>query len=140
VPGEGNTCAGSQGKRSGKTMKAEKPTQEDINQLKAWIEANNYTVYTVLRHVSKSGMMREISVVIPFKHTGSDGKLLSNHQISFMHVSYDVAGLLNRQYSEKHGHNSVVCQGCGMDMGFDLVYNLSSVLYGDGYKIRGEWI
>ena len=51
-----------------------------------------------------------------------------------------IAGLLNRGYSEKNGHNAVICKGCGMDMGFDLVYHLSSVLYCDGYKIKQEWI
>ena len=108
-------------------VKTTKPTPDDITRLKAWIEANDYTVYTVPRYVSKSGMMREISVVIPI------GK-------QFVHPSYTVAGLLNRGYSEKNGHNSVVCRGAGMDMGFDLIYNLSSVLYGDGYKIKQEWI
>ena len=114
-------------------MKADKPTQDNINQLKAWIEANNYTVYTVVRSVARSGMSREISVVIP---------LINEHaQVQqFVHPSYTVAGLLGRTYSEKNGHNAVVCHGCGMDMGFDLVYNLSNVLYGDGYKIRQEWI
>lgn len=127
-------------------MMAEKPTQEDIDQLKAWIEANNYTVFTVLRHVSKSGMMREISVVIPvvdiprYDNSGEKPQLVLSNVRSFVHPSYTIAGLLNRQYSEKHGHNSVVCHGCGMDMGFDLVYNLSIVLYGNGYKIHGEWI
>lgn len=127
-------------------MKAEKPTQEDINQLKAWIESNNYTVYTVIRHVSRSGMMREISVVIPvidiprYDNTGDKPKLVYSHVRQFVHPSYTIAGLLNRQYSEKNGHNAVVCHGAGMDMGWDLVYNLSSVLYGDGYKIKQEWI
>lgn len=119
-------------------MKATKPTQDEIDRLKAWIEANNYTVYTVLRHVSKSGMMREISVVIPVIHGGT--MQTPYKSIQFVHPSYTVAGLLNRAYSEKNGHNAVVCNGAGMDMGFDLVYNLSSVLYGDGYKIRQEWI
>jgi hypothetical protein len=129
-------------------MKADKPTQEDIDRLKAWIEANNYTVYTVIRHVSKSGMMREISVVIPVITRGraqaDDASILPvaipDHVGRFVHPSYTVAGLLNRSYSEKRGHNAVVCHGAGMDMGFDLVYNLSSVLYVDGYKIRQEWI
>ena len=122
-------------------MKANKPTQEDIDQLKRWIEANNFTVYTVIRHVSKSGMMREISVVIPiikqttYDNSGDTPKLVYLHVQQFVHPSYTIAGLLNRSYSEKNGHNSVVCHGCGMDMGFDLVYHLSSVLYGDGYKI-----
>jgi hypothetical protein len=122
-------------------VKATKPSAEYIERLKAWIEANNYTVYTVLRHVSKSGMMREISVVIPIVTGGDFTEDISpKHIQQFVHPSYTVAGLLNRSYSEKNGHNSVVCHGCGMDMGFDLVYNLSSVLYGDGYKIRQEWI
>jgi hypothetical protein len=127
-------------------MKADKPTADDISRLKAWIEANNYTVYTVLRHVSKSGMMREISVVIPvtdiprYDNTGDKPRLVHSHVLQFVHPSYTIAGLLNRSYSEKNGHNAIVCHGCGMDMGFDLVYNLSSVLYGDGYKIHQEWI
>jgi hypothetical protein len=127
-------------------MKADKPTTEDINRLKAWIEANNYTVYTVIRHVSKSGMMREISAVIPvidiprYDNTGDKPRVVHPHVMQFVHPSYTIAGLLNRSYSDKNGHNAVVCHGCGMDMGFDLVYNLSSVLYGDGYKIKQEWI
>jgi hypothetical protein len=122
-------------------MKAEKPNQEEINQLKAWIEANNYTVFTVIRHVSKSRMYREIIVVIPIT-TWGDVSAGDNPACvtRFIHPSYTIAGVLGRQYSEKHGNNAVVCNGCGMDMGFDLVYQLSSVLYGDGYKIRQEWI
>jgi hypothetical protein len=80
-------------------------------------------------------MQREISVVIPIKDADVKRGLTR-----FIHPSYLIAGLLNRSYSEKKGHNSIVCNGCGMDMGFDLVYNLSSVLYGDGYKIKQEWI
>lgn len=121
-------------------MKADKPTREDIDQLKRWIEANNYTVYTVIRHVSRSGMYREISVVIPTIDHNTGSTYCDHYVRQFVHPSYTVAGLLNRQYSEKNGHNAVACHGAGMDMGFDLVYNLSSVLYGDGYKIRQEWI
>jgi hypothetical protein len=126
-------------------MKADKPNTEEINRLKEWIEANNYTVYTVIRHASTSGMYREISVVIPVMKDKIDvtefgaKRAISTVQ-QFVHPSYTIAGLLNRGYSEKNGHNAVICKGCGMDMGFDLVYNLSSVLYGDGYKIKQEWI
>lgn len=114
-------------------MKADKPTHDEIDRLKTWIGANNYTVYTVIRSVARSGMSREISVIIPVRNDNTG-------LLSFVHPSYTIAGLLGRSYSEKTGHNAVVCRGCGMDMGFDLVYNLSSVLYGDGYKIRQEWI
>ena len=123
-------------------------TQDEIDRLKAWIEGNNYTVYTVLRHVSKSGMQREISVVIPITTHGrtqaNDATILPvpipMHVRQFVHPSSIIAALLGRRYTEAHGHNAVVCNGCGMDMGFDLVYNLSARLYGDGYKIRQEWI
>jgi hypothetical protein len=90
-------------------------------------------------------MYREISVVIPVMKDKIDvtefgaKRAISTVQ-QFVHPSYTIAGLLNRGYSEKNGHNAVICKGCGMDMGFDLVYNLSSVLYGDGYKIKQEWI
>jgi hypothetical protein len=113
-------------------MKADKPTTEDINRLKAWIEANNYKVYTIIRHVARSGMMREISVVIPITD--------DHHNTRFVHPSYTIAGLLGWSYTDKHGNNAVIVGGCGMDMGFHLVYSLSSVLYGDGYKIKQEWI
>ena len=113
-------------------MKPEQPTSEEIDRLKLWIESNNFKVFTVLRHVSKSGMQRAISVVIPVK---SD-----NNDMYFVHPSYIIAALLKRTYSEKYGHNSIVCNGCGMDMGFDLIYNLSAVLYNDGYKIKQDWI
>jgi len=112
--------------------KAYKPTQDEIDRLKVWIESNNMTVFTIVRSVAKSGMSREISVVIPVL---TDGAVRQ-----FVHPSYTIAALLGRKYSEKSGNNAVVCNGCGMDMGFELVYSLSSVLYGDGYKIRQEWI
>ena len=108
-------------------VKLDKPTQEEIDRLKAWIESNNYTVYTVLRHVSKSGMMREISVVIPIisNEVNESAPVLRRSMVrQFVHPSYTIAALLGRSYSEKNGHNAVVCHGCGMDMGFDLVYNL----------------
>lgn len=122
-------------------MKAKKPTQENIDQLKAWIEANNYTVYTIVRSVARSGMSREISVVIPLIKKGdiSGGECPARVQ-QFVHPSYTIAALLGRTYSEKNGHNAVVCKGCGMDMGFDLVQNLSYALYKDERKIRQEWI
>ncbi len=126
--------------------KTELIPQEEIDQLKAWIEANNYTVYTVLRHVSASGMQREISVVIPivspteYDNTGDKPKLVQLHVRQFVHPSYLIAKLLGWRYTDKHGHNAVIVGGCGMDMGFHLVYMLSEKLYGDGYKIRQEWI
>ena len=119
-----------------RTIIGQKITKEEIvkqtEQLRSMIESNGMKVYTVLRHVSSSGMQREISPVIITK----DG--------SIRHIAYAVSCIVGYGYSEKHGHNANIVKGCGMDMGFDLVYNLSSALYPDeergAYKIKQEWI
>ena len=72
------------------------------------------TVYTVLRHVSRSGMMREISVIGP-----------NNEDITW-HVMH-VGGY---RRSDKTGGLRV--SGCGMDMGFHVVYNLGRAMWPDG--------
>ena len=53
-------------------------------------------------------------------------------------LSAYVAELLDWKY--KDNTRSVFVGGCGMDMGFHLVYTLSSVLYDDGYAIKQEWL
>ena len=76
------------------------------------------TVQTILRHVSRSGMMRSISPVID----GED-------------VSYLVGPVLGLRFDQKNCGLRV--SGCGMDMGFSLVYELSYVLYPE-YDCIGE--
>jgi hypothetical protein len=83
------------------------------------------TVRTILRHVSRSGMCRRISPVII-----KDGSIL--------HPDYAVSVLLNGKplrYSDPEG---VRMDGCGMDMGFALVYNLSCLLFPDGFECIGQ--
>lgn len=80
------------------------------------------TVYTVLRHVSKSGMSREISPLV----MTSDGPL-------------DLTQYTATALGLKHGkRDGVVMGGCGMDLGFHLVYLLSRRLYGGGYACMGR--
>jgi hypothetical protein len=85
------------------------------------------TLYTILRHVSKSGMSRRISVY-------SEGMRMLDSLVS------EVTG-----YKFASKGDGLVVSGCGMDMGFHLVYNVSSALYGGyghnpegGYKCLGE--
>lgn len=79
------------------------------------------TAYTVLRHVSSSGMSRRIAVLFV---EGSRPR--------------DVSHLVARALSYKlHERGGVVVGGCGMDMGFSLVYNLSHALHGAGYECLG---
>lgn len=80
------------------------------------------TVHTVVRHVSRSGMQRSITVL------AQDGRELWN-------VSGQVARALGWRYDN---HDGVTVKGCGMDMTFHLVYSLSQTLYGarEGYALK----
>jgi hypothetical protein len=91
------------------------------------------TVYTVLRHVSTSGMSRRIDL-----YTVRDNRpqYLSGYAAT-------VTGW------RLHDNGGIVVGGCGMDMGFHLVYTLSSILFRDnpiegrnhsGYELRHEWL
>jgi hypothetical protein len=75
-------------------------------------------VKTILRHRSRSGMMRSISVIIK----GED-------------YTWAAARALGDSFNEKTG--GIRVSGCGMDMGFNLVYNLSRTLYPDGFTCTG---
>lgn len=77
------------------------------------------TVYTILRHRSASGMSRSISLVIPTK----DG---------IQSLDYWIAQAQGESTDQKNGGLKV--SGCGMDMGFHLVYNLGRMLYPKGVK------
>ena len=79
------------------------------------------TVYTVLRHVSRSGMFRVISL-----HVMREGQPYD--------ISWQAAKLLEG-YSENH--HGCKASGCGMDMGFHLVYNLSYTLFPKGFVCAG---
>ena len=70
-------------------------------------------VYTVLKHVSRSGMSRVIDLYI----------MRDNQPVRISRV----AAKLLEGYSEKY--EGCKASGCGMDMGFHLVYNLSYALF-----------
>jgi hypothetical protein len=102
---------------------------EQIQKLKNWFnQMEEKKVYCVLRNVSRSGMSRDIDFYI----------FLDNQKL---YLSYIIAGLLDYPFNDNKG---LKVSGCGMDMGFHVVYSLSSLLYKDkeraGYKIKHEWI
>lgn len=80
-------------------------------------------VSTVLRHVSSSGMSRSISLMIV-----DEGEVVG--------IDYWAARAMNDRIDDKHG--GIKIGGCGMDMGFALVYNLSRTLFPDGFGIVGD--
>jgi hypothetical protein len=93
-------------------------------------------VYTILRSVSASGMTRHISLVIA--GIGVDGKP------DIHDITYHAAQAMGDKLQERNGHRTIRVNGCGMDMGFHLVYNLSSVLFAGqeraGYKLAQRWL
>jgi hypothetical protein len=88
-----------------------------LNTLRQWIPSGS-TVFTILRHVSCSGMRREIGLVVFPRNT-----------LRPIHPNYHAARALGLSLGKRDG---VIMNGCGMDMGFDAVYRLGLQLYGDG--------
>jgi len=80
------------------------------------------TVYTTLNHVSSSGMFRRIGV-----------RAIVNNEPQYLDGLVMLA--LGIKRGDKEG---VPMGGCGMDMGFALVYDLSQALYGEGFKCTGK--
>jgi hypothetical protein len=89
------------------------------------------TVYTILRRVSASGMTRHISLKI-----AQGGEIYD--------ITYNAALALGEKLHDVNGFNTIKINGAGMDMGFHLVYSLSSVLFHGqdraGYKIAQRWL
>lgn len=75
------------------------------------------TVYTVLKHVSASGMSRSIQL-----KTVVDGDIVD--------ITYHAARAMGDKIDQKHG--GIKIGGCGMDMGFALVYALGRALWPNG--------
>jgi hypothetical protein len=98
-------------------------------------------VYCNLLSVSASGMQRRIELFIVEK-----GEICN--------ITFSASIVTNRKFSDKGG---IICKGCGMDMGFDLVYSLGSALWptgtpaphgkrngeedsAGGYALRSQWL
>lgn len=105
------------------TKKQQAERQEAIDKLREMLKPGD-TVYTILRHVSRSGMRREISIAA--------GDVATASELTWL------AAVATGDRIGKHA--GIIIDGCGMDMGFSLVYNLSSVLYprDRGWQCAGE--
>ncbi len=113
---------------------AELERSESIERLRELFAGDAYPkIHTITRHVSSSGMTRDISLIY-----------VKNGAI--YNLTYSAALALGWPLSEKSGNRAIKVSGCGMDMGFHLVYTLSRVLYRDtlegdaGYKLQQAWL
>lgn len=86
------------------------------------------TVYTSLRQVASNGMSRHIEVMVPRKR--ADGSLYIRNITSL------VGRAAGFKVSPKT--DALVVGGAGMDMGFHVVYSLSSAMFRDGVKCTGK--
>lgn len=87
------------------------------------------TLFTQLEHVSKSGMTRHIKV----RQLKQDCALDWTRLVS---IALDW-----KEAKNKYGNpNGIKVGGCGMDMGFHLIYTLSKILFDDGYALKHEWL
>lgn len=108
------------------TKKAQK--EQERQEAKAWLRdrlKSGDTVYTILRRVGRTGMSRDISLVM----IGKDGRPHDFSCKAAKACGYSVGDSLGCRVD-----------GCGMDMGFSLVYGLAFELYGDGYALKHEWL
>lgn len=84
-------------------------------------------VYATLKKVSPSGMNRRIALLIAEKGP--------NNTTQIRNISGWVADVLGLKWNDD---GSVSISGCGMDMGFHLVYTLSRTLWPKGFECVGE--
>lgn len=105
--------------------KADKAAQaESIDYLRSILKPGD-TVYTELAHVSRSGMQRQIRA-----HAVRNGQVEN--------ITWHVARAIGDRPAEDNGGRWVVkMNGCGTDMGFELVYTLGRYLFPQGFAVDG---
>jgi hypothetical protein len=105
--------------------------EEAIKTLKENIKKGD-VIYTQLNHISQSGMMRHIQL----------RQIKNNYPLDWSRlVAVALDWKITLEAKNKFGsYNGIKVGGCGMDMGFHLVYTLSRVLYNDGYAIKHNWL
>jgi hypothetical protein len=101
---------------------------EALARLRDWLKPGD-TVWTVLRHVSRSGMQRTVSLVVIEDDGNGNGPEVRD-------IDGVVARALGLTFDRDRG--GVKVGGAGMDMGFHLVYELGRALWPEGFGCVGE--
>lgn len=84
--------------------------------LKALLNKSDKNVYSIVEHVSRSGMQRTIDFFVIV-----DGRPAR--------ISHLIARMGMYQRTRTPGDNGIKVNGCGMDMRFSVIYNISRHLY-----------
>ena len=99
---------------------------EELTQELRKVLTENQTIYTILRSVSASGMMRTIDMFY-----------IKDNDCHKIHYGTDKVFYLGKRDGKKEGYR---VSGCGMDMGFHLVSGLSQHLFNDSYYLKHQWV
>ena len=100
------------------------------------------TVHCVLRHVSRSGMSRRIDFYAIDVETFITKKAGVYKPVARLQY---LTGWMSVLFGDARSDKGMRVDGCGMDMGFHVVDQLASALYGRdkrglGNGLRCEWI
>jgi len=112
-------------------IKDDKERAKAESELKELIEKADRKIYQIVTKVSNSGMHRWIKNMIVIEN-------------EIMSIDWHICRVLPRVSYSEYG---VGISGCGMDMGFKLVYSLVLMLFPNepknpngGYAIKHVWI
>lgn len=83
------------------------------------------TIYTILRHVSQSGMKRVISLFV----------IRDNKPIR---LDWFISNALGYRYNDVH--EGIEVRGFGFDVGYSVVQNLSYRLFGEEGVLGHAWL
>jgi hypothetical protein len=115
------------------TKKAQAQADKELARMKLremFAEQEKPKVYTVLRHISSSGLSKDISL-----KTVQDGEIID--------ITYYVAKAIGDTLKERNGQRAIRVTGGGMDLGYHLVHSLSMSLYFGqdraGYVLSHDW-
>ena len=101
------------------TIKAGKQALKEccISELKILVKPSDI-VSTALKQVSRSGMKREISFYI-----------VDPRYNEITNIDYYVSIITDTKRAK---NGALIVTGCGMDMGFSVVYNLGTIMWPNG--------
>jgi len=113
-----------------------KYTKQEIAEAREFLLKNvreHDTIFYIVKNVSNSGMYRHIDFyTFKLKDNFREGEA----PIQKVWLSGAISKVLGYPLKEKT--NALGVSGCGMNMGFAVIYNLAEVLFGDGYKLNDE--
>lgn len=128
--------------RQTKKALAESERLEAVAKLREMLPPGS-TVYTILRHVSASGMSRKIGLLIAKAEPvhADYASQFATGTITPAAAAVDITWLAAKALGDKVCEHrmgwAIKVSGCGMDMGFHLVYSLSRRLYPQGFPVVG---